>query len=354
MTRSPVGVAPEATLREVAGELADDEIGTVVVENPGGTVGLVSERDLVRAVAAGDDLDDRQAADLMSTDLVTARPYRHDPHGRRVHGRRRRAAHPDRRRRDGGRHRLRARRPPRSAPERPMNNGTTLAPRPRRVDGLVVVSDTPDLPGWVRDWSRRAGRQLHVHTSPRYAPPVTGRHRPDCSPRSAAWATDPVLVVPTGSADTLLRQVTAALHDLPDDEPVLAAAADTARQVGGPLVLTHALPVSFAEHSVGLRSALAHAHRVLDAAARRLAAENPDLTVETRLVRAHPHELVGENLDTGLLVIGGPRRGSTDDLGLVARTALQPRDLPGPDRPSLTTPTTRTSTSTRPPEGPQT
>jgi CBS domain-containing protein len=74
MTRSPLGVAPEATLREVAGELADDEIGTVVVENPGGTVGLVSERDLVRAVAAGDDLDDRQAADLMSTDLVTARP----------------------------------------------------------------------------------------------------------------------------------------------------------------------------------------------------------------------------------------------------------------------------------------
>jgi predicted transcriptional regulator len=74
MVRNPVGVAPEATLREVARELADDVIGTVVVESPGGTIGLVSERDLIEAVAAGDDLDDRQVADLMSTDLVTARP----------------------------------------------------------------------------------------------------------------------------------------------------------------------------------------------------------------------------------------------------------------------------------------
>jgi CBS domain-containing protein len=46
----------------------------VLVESPGGTVGLVSERDLIRAVAAGDDLDDRQVADLMSNDLVSARP----------------------------------------------------------------------------------------------------------------------------------------------------------------------------------------------------------------------------------------------------------------------------------------
>ena len=208
-----------------------------------------------------------------------------------------------------------------------MNTGTTFAPRPRRVDGLVVVSDTPDLPGWVRDWSRRTGRQLRIHQAQVRAP-GHGPTPPGLLAAISAWATDPVLVVPAGSADTLLRQVTAALHDLPDDEPVLAAAADTARRVGGPLVLTHALPVSFAEHSVGLRSALTHAHRVLDASARRLAAENPDLTVETRFVRAHPHELVGENLDTGLLVIGGPRRGFTDGLGLVARTALNHATCP--------------------------
>jgi hypothetical protein len=55
---------------------------------------------------------------------------------------------------------------------------------------------------------------------------------------------------------------------------------------------------------------------------RRLAVDAPDLVVETRLVRVHAHELVGENLDTGLLVLGGPRRHVPDDLGLVARTAL--------------------------------
>jgi CBS domain-containing protein len=74
MARDPVGVSPAATLREVARELADDEIGAVLVERPGGTVGLMSERDVIGAAAAGDDLDDRQVADLMSTDLVTARP----------------------------------------------------------------------------------------------------------------------------------------------------------------------------------------------------------------------------------------------------------------------------------------
>jgi len=74
MGRRPVGVPQAATLRELARELEDDEIGAVVVESPRGIVGLVSERDLVGAVAAGDDLDDRQVADLMSIDLVTARP----------------------------------------------------------------------------------------------------------------------------------------------------------------------------------------------------------------------------------------------------------------------------------------
>jgi hypothetical protein len=121
-----------------------------------------------------------------------------------------------------------------------MNTGTTFAPRPRRVDGLVVVSDTPDLPGWVRDWSRRAGRQMRIHQAQVRAP-GHGPTPPGLLAAISAWATDPVLVVPAESADTLLRQVTAALHDLPDDEPVLAAAADTARRVGGPLVLTHGL-----------------------------------------------------------------------------------------------------------------
>jgi nucleotide-binding universal stress UspA family protein len=137
----------------------------------------------------------------------------------------------------------------------------------------------------------------------------------------------PVLMGPAGSTDTAPRQVTATLHDLPDDGPVLAAAVDTARYLGRPLVIVHGLPVSFAERSVGLGHALEHGRRLLDAAARQLRTDTPDLSVVTRLVRAHPHELVGE-LATGLLVIGGPRRHLPDDLGPVACTAVQHATCP--------------------------
>ena len=211
-----------------------------------------------------------------------------------------------------------------------MNGGLTFAPRsPRldRPDRLVVVGDMTNLPGWVWDWCRRTGRELHVHATT-VRPPGHRPTPPDLLTAIAGWSADPVLVVPPGAAGADVRHVTAALHDLPDDAPVLAAAADTARHVEGRLVLTHGLPMSFAERSVGLRTALEHARRVLDAAARRLGADTPDLAVETRLVRVHPHELVGENLDTGLLVIGGLRRRIPDDLGLVARTALHHATCP--------------------------
>jgi nucleotide-binding universal stress UspA family protein len=211
-----------------------------------------------------------------------------------------------------------------------MNGDLTLAPRsPRldRPDRLVVVGDATNLPEWVRDWCHRTGRELHVHART-VRPPGHRPAPPDLLTAIAGWAADPVLVVPPGATAVEVRQVTAALHDLPDDAPVLAAAADTARHVDGRLVLTHGLPMSFAERSVGLRTALDHARYVLDTAAGQLAADNPDLPVETRLVRVHPHELVGENLDTGLLVIGGPRRRIPDDLGLVARTALNHATCP--------------------------
>jgi nucleotide-binding universal stress UspA family protein len=212
-----------------------------------------------------------------------------------------------------------------------MNDRSAVMDRPPRFDRydrLVVVSQAPDLPTWVREWCRRAGRKLCVHRVPTTVP----GHRP--SPvhlivELAALTTDPVLVVQPGPVGTGAAEVTAALHDLPDDAPVLAEAADTARHLGAPLVLTHGLPVSFAERSVGLPPALDHARRLLDAAARRLVADAPGVHVATRLVRAHPHELVGEDLDTGLLVIGGPRRGcGDDDLGLVARSALHHAPCP--------------------------
>jgi CBS domain-containing protein len=65
-------VRPTATLRGAAETLAADEIGLLVVGDAGGMRGVLSERDLVRAVAAGADLDTERVRDHASTEVVTA------------------------------------------------------------------------------------------------------------------------------------------------------------------------------------------------------------------------------------------------------------------------------------------
>jgi CBS domain-containing protein len=62
-----------ASVRDAAEELAADEVGVVLVTGQG-PVGLLSERDVLTLVATGADLDATQVADVMSTDLVWARP----------------------------------------------------------------------------------------------------------------------------------------------------------------------------------------------------------------------------------------------------------------------------------------
>ena len=70
-SRTLATVPPEATLREVAEELALDEIGVVVVQHGHDPIGVISERDLVTAIGSGGDTGS-QAAELMTVDLVTA------------------------------------------------------------------------------------------------------------------------------------------------------------------------------------------------------------------------------------------------------------------------------------------
>ncbi len=67
-------VKPHLTLREIAAELAADEVGVVLVDDPRGVIGLVSERDLVNVLAAGNDPEEVTAAEAMTTDLVWAAP----------------------------------------------------------------------------------------------------------------------------------------------------------------------------------------------------------------------------------------------------------------------------------------
>ena len=75
IARYPVEtVDARASLKSAAETLAADNIGALIVMATHAQAGVVSERDVTRFVAAGDDLDNVEAADAISTDLVYARP----------------------------------------------------------------------------------------------------------------------------------------------------------------------------------------------------------------------------------------------------------------------------------------
>lgn len=71
MHRSTVAVRPDTTIRQVAETLAREEVGAVVVRGAEGLIGIVSERDVVRALAEGVDPDAERAADVMTYDVVS-------------------------------------------------------------------------------------------------------------------------------------------------------------------------------------------------------------------------------------------------------------------------------------------
>jgi CBS domain-containing protein len=71
MHRSTVSVRPDTTLRQVAETLAREEVGAVVIKGSEGLAGIVSERDLVRALAEGLDPDSERAVDVMTFDVLS-------------------------------------------------------------------------------------------------------------------------------------------------------------------------------------------------------------------------------------------------------------------------------------------
>lgn len=70
-----VTIAPDHSLREAADVLAKHRIGALVISRGGGTVeGILSERDIVRAIARdGEAALDRQVEDYMTRKVVTCR-----------------------------------------------------------------------------------------------------------------------------------------------------------------------------------------------------------------------------------------------------------------------------------------
>ena len=69
-----IRVGPEATVRQMARRLAAEGVGALVVVEGDQVHGIASERDLMLAIAAGQDLDATTAADLDNRDVVTCTP----------------------------------------------------------------------------------------------------------------------------------------------------------------------------------------------------------------------------------------------------------------------------------------
>jgi CBS domain-containing protein len=72
MTTGAVWVDGSVSLRSAAATLADAHIGAVIVRRDDGSPAMLSERDIVRALADGVDADTTTAADLAIAPLVTA------------------------------------------------------------------------------------------------------------------------------------------------------------------------------------------------------------------------------------------------------------------------------------------
>jgi CBS domain-containing protein len=75
VARPAVYVHVNDTLKQVSQTLIDESIGAALVRGPHGVIGLISERDLVRAIADGVALSRTPVEDVMTTDLVTATPH---------------------------------------------------------------------------------------------------------------------------------------------------------------------------------------------------------------------------------------------------------------------------------------
>jgi CBS domain-containing protein len=74
--RDVVTASPEATLAALAATLAEKRIGAVVVVEKGAIRGIISERDIVRAIAKhGGDALAMHASEWMTTRVTTCAPH---------------------------------------------------------------------------------------------------------------------------------------------------------------------------------------------------------------------------------------------------------------------------------------
>jgi CBS domain-containing protein len=75
MSTEVLSVGPGHTLRQVAAVMASAKVGSAVVHDTDGAgVGIITERDILRSVAANEDLDSEIASDHQTSEVVFAAP----------------------------------------------------------------------------------------------------------------------------------------------------------------------------------------------------------------------------------------------------------------------------------------
>jgi CBS domain-containing protein len=74
MTNAAVIDQPDDTLVEAARKMWEQQTGSLLVIDGEDLVGIVTERDILKAVATGAPLDDTRISQVMSKDLVTVGP----------------------------------------------------------------------------------------------------------------------------------------------------------------------------------------------------------------------------------------------------------------------------------------
>ncbi len=72
MTRDPLSVAPEDTIGEAAQKMVDAGVSSVIVSDYGRLIGILTERDLTRAVAGRTHSSEARVREWMTADPVTA------------------------------------------------------------------------------------------------------------------------------------------------------------------------------------------------------------------------------------------------------------------------------------------
>jgi CBS domain-containing protein len=73
MSRVVVAVGPGHTLRQAAALMAERHVGAAVVMDPDGAgPGILTERDILRSIGAGEDPDTEKVADHLTSELVFA------------------------------------------------------------------------------------------------------------------------------------------------------------------------------------------------------------------------------------------------------------------------------------------